>query len=130
MVDNNFFVYIFPSNKKWREKCGTFFSFLFRSKSFFVRNISLEKWAVESALKRKFFTQRITKYPAGKIAEKAMWRSVFLCIGHCIFNADSTKTPSSSLYFLVILPTGKQCFDPKNSTIILQFVHTRRPYLE
>ena len=51
MADNNIFVYIFPSNKKWREKCGTFFLILFRSKSFFVRNISLEKWAVESALK-------------------------------------------------------------------------------
>ena len=36
-------------------------------------------------------------YPAGKIAEKAMWRSVFLCIWHCIFNADSTKPPSSSV---------------------------------
>ena len=50
MADNNIFVYIFPSNKEWREKCGTFFLFLFRSKSFFVRNISLEKWGVESAL--------------------------------------------------------------------------------
>ena len=49
MADYNIFVYIFPLNKKWREKCGTFF-LLFRSKSFFVRNISLEKWAVESAL--------------------------------------------------------------------------------
>ena len=37
--------------------------------------------------------------PVGKIAEKAMWRSVFLCIWHCIFNADLTKTPSSSVTF-------------------------------
>ena len=37
--------------------------------------------------------------PAGKIAEKAMWRSLFLCIWHCISNADSTKTPSSSVTF-------------------------------
>ena len=54
MADNNIFVYMFPSNKKWREKYGTFFLFLFRSKSFFVQNISLEKWAVKSALKGAF----------------------------------------------------------------------------
>ena len=34
---------------------------------------------------------------AGKIAEKAMWRSVFLTIWHRILNANSTKTPSSSV---------------------------------
>ena len=33
MADNNIFVYIFPWNKKWREQCGTFFLFLFRSKN-------------------------------------------------------------------------------------------------
>ena len=38
-------------------------------------------------------------FPAGKIAEKAMWRSVFLTIWHRILNADSTKTPSSSVTF-------------------------------
>ena len=32
MADYNIFLSIFPSNKKWREKCGTFFLFLFRSK--------------------------------------------------------------------------------------------------
>ena len=37
--------------------------------------------------------------PAGKIAEKAMWRSVFLCIWYYIFNADSIKTPYSSVTF-------------------------------
>ena len=37
--------------------------------------------------------------PAGKIVEKAMWRSVFLTIWHRILNADSTKTPSSSVTF-------------------------------
>ena len=36
---------------------------------------------------------------AGKIAEKAMRRSVFLTIWHRILNADSTKTPSSSVTF-------------------------------
>ena len=35
--------------------------------------------------------------PAGKIAEKAMWRSVFLTIWHRILNGDSTKTPSFSV---------------------------------
>ena len=38
-------------------------------------------------------------FPAGKIAEKAVWRSVFLTIWHCILNADSTKTHSSSVTF-------------------------------
>ena len=37
----------------------------------------------------------IVWYPAGKIAEKAMWRSVFLTIWHRILHSDSTKTPSS-----------------------------------
>ena len=36
------------------------------------------------------------KVPVGKIAEKAIWRSVFFTIWHCIMNADSTKTPSSA----------------------------------
>ena len=36
---------------------------------------------------------------AGTIAEKAMWRSVFFTIWHRILNADSTKTPSSSVTF-------------------------------
>ena len=40
-----------------------------------------------------------TESPAGKIAEKAVWRSVFLTIKHCILNADSTKTHSSSVTF-------------------------------
>ena len=38
-------------------------------------------------------------FPAGKIAEKAMWRSVFLTIWHRILNADSTKTHFSSVTF-------------------------------
>ena len=37
--------------------------------------------------------------PAAKIAEKAMWRSVFLTKWHRILNADSTKTHSSSVTF-------------------------------
>ena len=45
------------------------------------------------SFKLKFI--KINTNPAGKIAEKAMWRSVFLTIWHCILNADSTKTPSS-----------------------------------
>ena len=41
----------------------------------------------------------IHPFPAGKIAEKAMWRSIFLTIWHRMLNADSTKTPSSSVTF-------------------------------
>ena len=63
MADNNIFVY---TNKKWRKKCGTFFLFLFRSKSFFVRNISLEKWAVESALYSFLFYMGHPVYHAWK----------------------------------------------------------------
>ena len=37
--------------------------------------------------------------PGGKIAEKAVWRCVFLTIWHRILNADSTKTHSSSVTF-------------------------------
>ena len=46
-----------------------------------------------------FIYKKTSLYPAGKIAEKAMWRSVFLTILHRILNADSTKTPSSSITF-------------------------------
>ena len=46
-----------------------------------------------------FFSIYTMLYPAGKITEKAMWRSVFLTIWHRILNADSTKTPSSSVTF-------------------------------
>ena len=38
-------------------------------------------------------------FPAGKIAEKAMRRSLFLIIWHRVLNADSTKTHSSSVTF-------------------------------
>ena len=47
--------------------------------------------------------------PAGKIAEKTVWRSVFLTIWHRILNADLTKTPSSSghyVNFMTSLTTG------------------------
>ena len=37
--------------------------------------------------------------PARNFSEKAVWRSVFLTIWHCILNADLTKTPSSSVTF-------------------------------
>ena len=33
------------------------------------------------------------------IEGKAVWRSVFLTVQHCILNADSTKTPSSGVTF-------------------------------
>ena len=45
---------------------------------------------------RSFIFQFI--YPAGKIAEKAVWRSVFWTIWHCILSANSTKTHSSDVF--------------------------------
>ena len=41
----------------------------------------------------------ISSLSAGKIAEKAMWRSVYLTIWHRILNADSTKLPHLVLLF-------------------------------
>ena len=38
-------------------------------------------------------------FPTGKIAEKAVRRSVLLCIYHCILDADSTKTLPSCVAF-------------------------------
>ena len=52
----------------------------------------------EIVTKLKILTQA-ARDPAGKIAEKAMRRSVFLTTWHRILNADSTKTPSSSVTF-------------------------------
>ena len=45
------------------------------------------------------FNQKAKQNPAGKIAEKAVWRSVFLRIQHCILSADSTKTHSFRVTF-------------------------------
>ena len=42
---------------------------------------------------------RVHDVLAGKIAEKPVWRSVFLTKWHYILNADSTKTHSSSVAF-------------------------------
>ena len=50
-------------------------------------------------LNKHLMIKKLKIFPVGKIAEKAMWQSVFLCIWHCIFNADSTKTPSPVLLF-------------------------------
>ena len=46
-------------------------------------------------------------HPAGKFAEKAVWRSVFLTKWHCILNANSTKTECLQSYILAILPVGQ-----------------------
>ena len=45
--------------------------------------------------------KRVThfSYPIGKIAEKAMWRSVLMCVEEYILDADSTKTHSSGATF-------------------------------
>ena len=43
------------------------------------------------------FIVRCCINPAGKIAEKAVWRSAFWTIWHCVLNTDSTKTHSSSV---------------------------------
>ena len=40
------------------------------------------------------------------VAEKAVWRSVFLTIWHCILNADLTKTHTSSVTFFAICRLG------------------------
>ena len=45
------------------------------------------------------YRESTVKNPAGKIAEKPVWRSVFLTKWHCILNADSTKTHSSGVTF-------------------------------
>ena len=50
-------------------------------------------------------------YPAGKISEKAMRRSVFLTIWHRILNADSTKTPSSIVTFSRFFRLGSFFFE-------------------
>ena len=40
------------------------------------------------------------------VAEKAVWRSVFLCIWHCILSADSTKMHSFIVTFLGFFFSG------------------------
>ena len=52
-------------------------------------------------------TARQNNVPAGKIAEKAVWRSVFLTIWHCILNADSTKTHSSVVTYPTLTHTHR-----------------------
>ena len=44
--------------------------------------------------------------PSRQICRKPVWRSVFFTIWTCILNTTSTKTHSSSVTFLVILPAG------------------------
>ena len=49
-----------------------------------------------------FFSDTVYKrvpIPAGKIAEKAMWRSVLLIIWHRILNTDSIKNSLLQCYF-------------------------------
>jgi len=38
-------------------------------------------------------------HPVGKIAEKAVFRSVFLTIWHCVLSAELTKTHYYRLFF-------------------------------
>jgi len=45
------------------------------------------------------WAQANTGYPVGKIAEKAVWRSVFSTKWHCTLSAESTKTHSFRLFF-------------------------------
>ena len=71
MADYNIFVYIFPSNQKWREKCGTFFLFLFRSKTFFpakyisrkmsreISDLSAENSSVTNFVGQKYSSVKI-----------------------------------------------------------------------
>jgi len=45
-------------------------------------------------------------FPVGKIAEKAVCKSVFLTIWHCNVSAELTKNALIHTVFLVFLPTG------------------------
>ena len=54
----------------------------------------------------KFLFSSKRTHPDGKIAEKAAGRSAFWTIWHCILNADSTKTNSSSVTFWHFCPLG------------------------
>jgi len=45
-------------------------------------------------------------FPVGKIAEKAVCKSVFLTIWHCILSAELTKHALLQTAFSAILPTG------------------------
>ena len=49
--------------------------------------------------KVRYGKRKIGYFPAGKIAEIAVWRNVFLTIWHCILHANSSKTHSSSVTF-------------------------------
>ena len=59
----------------------------------FAANQKMTSVATRSICKYKTFFVYIKIFPSGKIADKAMWRSVFLTIWHGMLNADSTKTP-------------------------------------
>ena len=48
------------------------------------------------------------------LAKKTAWRSVFLCIYHCNFNANPTKIHSSSVAFVEKV---LQCLNPYNISI-------------
>ena len=65
----------------------------------FEKLIICEEWS--AVFFRIFFFLFLVSntFPAGKITEKAIWRSVILTIWHRILNADSAKTPSSSVTF-------------------------------
>jgi len=72
---------------------------------------NLTKYLLKVRIRKKFQNyitqQHMASYiPVGKIAKKAVCRSVFLTISHGILSAKLTKTPFR-LFFLAILPTGK-----------------------
>ena len=60
------------------------------------------KLTKQKTIKIQYKSAHFNTIPAGKIAEKEMWRSVFLTIWHRILNADSLL----QFYFLAILPAG------------------------
>ena len=61
--------------------------------------LSFPFW-LEVLQKEQQNTRKISRsIPTGKIAEKVVWRSVFLCTHHYILNADSTRTHSSAVTF-------------------------------
>jgi len=69
--------------------------FLCREKQ---RNIFKSNGSVYGHKKQK--NTSIISHPVGKITEKAICRSVFLTLWHCILSAESTKTHSFRYTYL------------------------------
>ena len=71
------------------------YQYKFQEHGFFVTQPRL----INVNIKYKRDNAQTPETPAGKFAEKAVCRSVFLSKWRCISNADSTKTHSYSVTF-------------------------------